>query len=81
MKMKLAIQSFDDDEIDLMKEKMDINKDDMINVAELLELANILNINQFDEEIKFMFAPFADKTGTCKSLPSSLNHLLQSPPV
>jgi hypothetical protein len=66
MKMKLEIQSFDDDEIDLMVEKMDLNKDNMINVAELLDLTNLLNINKFEEEIKFMFAPFSDKTGTCK---------------
>jgi hypothetical protein len=51
-----------------MIEKMDLNKDDMINVAELLDLTNILNVNQFEEEIKFMFAPFADKSGTCKSI-------------
>jgi Ca2+-binding EF-hand superfamily protein len=64
MKLKLPIVSFDDDDVDLMLEKMDINKDGMINVAELLDLINILNISNFENEIKFMFAPFANEQGT-----------------
>lgn len=64
MKLKLPITSFDDDDVDLMVEKMDINKDDMINVAELLDLINLLNLNSFENEIKFMFSSFGNKKGT-----------------
>lgn len=62
--MKLPIESFDDDEIQLMVEKMDLNKDNEINIAELLDLSSLLNVNRFDKEIKFMFTPFANETGT-----------------
>lgn len=69
MKLKLPYVSFDDDEINMMVDKMDLNKDKKINVAELLELIGILNLSQFEEEIKFMFSQFADKTGTGKIPP------------
>lgn len=66
--MKLPIESFDDDDVDMMLEKMDLNSDNMINVAELLDLINLLNLSNFEEEIKFMFSSFVNKEGTGKNI-------------
>lgn len=62
MKLKLPIVSFDDDDIDLMVEKMDLNGNNRITMAELLELIGLLNLDQFKEEIKFMFEDFSNST-------------------
>lgn len=68
MKLKLPLVSFDDDEINLMIDKMDLNNNNKINVAELLDLINLLNLDRFKEEMKFMFNQFSDKSDTGRPL-------------
>ena len=56
--MQIEIDSFDNDEIDMMIEKMDIKNDNELGVGELGNLVRQLNLKNLKDEIDFVFRKF-----------------------